>query len=423
MIEFYRILVVVLLAGDYALTVLVEMLNLRHMRETLPDEFVGFYDEEKYRQSQRYARENTVFGLVSGGVMTAVMVAAVLSGAFNVIDRFARSMEFGSIATGLVFAGAILVLAQLMSLPFSLYRTFVIEEKFGFNTTTPRTFALDFFKGILLTALIGGGILACVLWFFEQYQSAAWLYSWGAVTVLSVLLTFVAPVIIMPLFNKFIPLPDGELRRAIEAYARAENFKLQGIFTMDGSRRSTKANAFFTGFGRFKRIVLFDTLIARQTVAELVAVLAHEMGHFRKGHIRKMMALSIASTGLMFFLLSLFLNNRDLALAFGMEQVSVYASFLFFGFIYAPVTTLLSVAVHAVSRAHEYGADAYAARTTGGGEALITALKKLTVDNLGNLTPHPLKVFLEYSHPPVLDRIRALRDGTATTPAPAGTVS
>lgn len=408
MIELYRMLVVGLLLFDLALTIVVETLNINNIREALPDEFKGFYDEEKYRRSQRYLRENTVFGLVSGAVTTAIMVAVVLTGSFDAVDLFARGFGAGSIVTGLIFYGILLGVYQAIHLPFSLYHTFVIEEKYGFNKTTPRTFIVDFVKGIVLAVVIGGPILACILWFFEQASGYAWLYSWGAVTAFSLALTFVAPVLIMPLFNKFTPLPDGELKQAIEQYAAQQDFKLRGIFTMDGSRRSTKANAFFTGFGGFKRIVLFDTLIARQTVAELVAVLAHEMGHFKKGHIRKMIGLSILSTGCMFFLLSLFLNNRDLSLAFGMSHVSVYASFLFFGFIYSPVSTLISVIGNILSRSYEFEADAYAARTYGDPAAMATALKKLTVDNLGNLTPHPLKVFLEYSHPPILARLRAI---------------
>ena len=409
MIEFYRALVVGLLLFDYALSVVVEYLNIRHITETLPAEFNGFYDEEKYRTSQRYLRENTVFGLVSGAVTTGIMIAAVVSGAFNVLDGFARSFGAGNLVTGLIFFGVLLIAYQIIHLPFSLYHTFVIEEKYGFNKTNIATFILDFFKGIALTVVIGGLILACVLWFFERVPVYAWLYSWGASTVFSLVLAFIAPVVIMPLFNTFIPLAEGELKEAIERYAREQNFKLAGIFTMDGSRRSSKANAFFTGFGSSKRIVLFDTLIARQTVKELVGVLAHEMGHFKKGHIRKMIALSTVSSGIMFFLLSLFLNNRDLSLAFGMNAVSVYASFLFFGFIYSPVSTFISIIANALSRSYEREADDYAMCTYADPGALITALKKLTVDNLGNLTPHPLKVFLEYSHPPMLERIESLK--------------
>ncbi|MGA2090153.1 MAG: M48 family metallopeptidase [Endomicrobiales bacterium] len=409
MMEFYRILVVGLLLFDFVLSVVVESLNIKNISEILPDEFRGFYDEEKYRRSQRYLRENTIFGLISGAITTALMVAVVLTGAFNVLDEYARTFGAGSLLTGLIFCGILLVVYQFIHLPFSLYHTFVIEEKYGFNKTTVTTFILDFIKGIALSVIIGGLILACILWFFENVHSYAWLYSWGAVTIFSLVLTFIAPVVIMPLFNKFTPLAEGDLKQAIERYARQQDFKLKGIFTMDGSRRSSKANAFFTGFGGLKRIVLFDTLIARQTAGELVAILAHEMGHYKKGHIKKMIILSVISSGCMFFLLSLFLNNHDLSLAFGMSHVSIYTSLLFFGFIYSPVSALISIFGHVLSRRYEFEADSYAGSTYGDTEAMVTALKKLTVDNLGNLTPHPLKVFIEYSHPPILARIEALR--------------
>jgi STE24 endopeptidase len=264
-------------------------------------------------------------------------------------------------------------------------------------------------KGLLIGAVIGGVVFAVVIWFFLSFGQLAWLYSWLAVTVLTLLITFVAPVVIMPLFNKFVPLQEGELKTAIEDYARAERFKMKGLFTMDGSKRSTKSNAFFTGLGRFRRIVLFDTLIARHSVDELVTVLAHEMGHYRKKHILKSILLSIATTGVMFFILSLFINNQGLFAAFKMEKLSVYASLVFFGFLYTPVSMLISIFGNSLSRKYEYQADAYAVTTYKKPDAMITALKKLSVDNLSNLTPHPLKVFLEYTHPPVLERIKAIR--------------
>jgi len=405
----YLLFILAILIGSYILDVVVEILNIRHLKTELPEEFAGYYDAEKYQTAQRYLKENTRFGLITETLFTPLTIAFILLGGFNYVDALARSFNLGPIPTGLVFTGILLFVSQLIHIPFSAYATFVIEEKYGFNRTTVKTFILDILKGWLLTALIGGIVFTVILWFFEKTGTWAWLYCWGAVTVIQLFLSFIAPVVIMPLFNKFIPLKESELKAAIEEYARAQTFKMKGVFTMDASKRSSKSNAFFTGFGRFRRIVLFDTLIEKQTVDELVSVLAHEMGHYRKKHILKSVLISIATTGLMFFIMSLFINNTGLFAAFRMEHTSIYASLLFFGFLYAPIEMVLSIAGTMLSRKHEYEADAYAVTTYRKPDAMITALKKLSVDNLSNLTPHPLKVFLSYSHPPVLERIKAIR--------------
>ena len=410
----YLLIILLALVGRYALAALADWLNLRHVQEAVPAEFAGCYDAEKYRKGQQYLRDSTWMELIDDTVGTVAILAFVLLGGFNVADRLARSFELGSILTGLIF-GAVLVLAsRLLQLPFSVYETFVLEERYGFNRTTVRTFILDLAKALLLTALLGGAVFAGVIWFFDTAGARAWLYCWLAVTGFEAVLVFVAPYVIMPLFNKFVPLKEGDLRTAIETYAHSQRFKMRGVFTMDGSRRSARTNAFFTGFGRSRRIVLFDTLIEKHTVPELVAVVAHEMGHYRKHHILWGLLRMALLSGLTFLLLSFFINNRGLFDAFRMEQLSVYASLVFFGFLYAPVGLVVSMAENAISRRHEYEADAYAARTTGDAEAMIAALKKLSVDNLSNLTPHPLKVFLGYSHPPVLARIAALRGVTGS---------
>jgi len=407
----FLIIILAVLIGDYLLRLIVETLNIRHLRTDLPEEFAGYYDKETYKKSQEYLKERTRFNLLEGAVLTPLTIAFILAGGFNWVDHLARGFHMGSIPTGLIFAAVLLLLSQMVSIPFSVYDTFVIEEKYGFNKTTPKTFVLDILKVWLLAAVIGGILFSAVLWFFEEAGPWAWFWCWMVVTLFQIGILFVAPVAIMPIFNKFVPLPEGELRAAIEAYARGQGFKLRGIFTMDGSKRSTKSNAFFTGFGRFKRIVLFDTLIQKHTVDELVSVLAHEMGHYRKKHILKSMLISILTSGLLFFILSLFINNPELFAAFGMDHVSVYASLFFFGFLYAPIEVLLSVFGNGLSRRHEYEADAFAVDTYGKPRAMVSALKKLSIDTLSNLTPHPLKVFLSYSHPPVLDRIRAIREG------------
>ena len=257
-------------------------------------------------------------------------------------------------------------------------------------------------------AVLGGPLLAVVLWFFDKTGKLAWLYAWGIVIAFQLTVMFLAPILIMPLFNRFTPLPEGELKKAIEGYAKSQDFKLKGIFTMDGSKRSSKSNAFFTGFGKFRRIVLYDTLVANHSVDQLVAIVAHEMGHFKQKHIHKMVLLATISMGIMFYILSHFLNNKNLFAAFGMDHLSVYASLIFFSFLYSPLSTSFSIFMNFLSRKFEFQADHFARQSGGGPGPLDAALKKLSSDNLTNLTPHPLKVFWDYSHPPVLERIRAL---------------
>jgi STE24 endopeptidase len=407
----YLIIILAIIIFEYLLSFSVEKLNVKNASEKLPSEFEGFYDVEKYKLSQTYLKENTNFALMKDTFFTVVIVGFILGGGFNLVDVIARNFEKGPILTGLIFTGIIVFGSQILSIPFSAYHTFVIEAKYGFNKTTIRTFILDMIKAFILTAAIGAAILSVVFWFFEAAGSLAWIYCWIAVTLFQLFLLFIAPVVIMPLFNKFIPLEEGELKSAIENYAKEQKFALQGVFKMDASKRSTKSNAFFTGFGKFRRIALFDTLIAKQTTDELVSVLAHEIGHYKKKHFIKGMVMSIVTTGIMLFILSFFIKNPGLFEAFKMQNLSIYASLIFFGFLYSPINLFLSVFSNVISRKHEYEADKFAVSTYHKPEAFISALKKLTVDNLSNLTPHPLKVFLDYSHPPVLKRIEAIKKG------------
>ena len=411
----YTLLVLAVIALGWLLNLVVETLNLRRMAPGIPPEFEGFYDAEKYATSQRYQREGTRFGLFQNSVSTLVTLGFLAGGGLTWIDRLSRAPGWGMIGTGLLFLGILILLGQLLSLPFSIYDTFVIEQKYGFNKTTPGTFAGDLVKSLVLTALLGAPILAGILWFFSRTEQA-WLWSWCAVIVFQLAVMYVAPAWIMPLFNKFTPLADGELKTAIEDYARRERFQMQGIFTIDGSKRSSKANAFFTGFGKNRRVALYDTLIAKHTVPELVAVLAHEIGHFKCRHIHRMLVVGILSTGLMFYLLGFFIRNPGLYAGFGLDvnatlggQSPIYLGLVLFGLLYSPVSQIIGIGFNLLSRKHEFEADAFAARTTGAADEMVRALKKLSVDNLSNLTPHPLKVFLEYSHPPVLARIAALR--------------
>ncbi|WPD24844.1 MAG: M48 family metallopeptidase [Candidatus Electrothrix scaldis] len=406
----YLVFILTVLVASYFLDLVVSFLEIRSLQPELPAEFKDVYDEEKYRKSQEYTRVTARFSLIQDTITLVATLLFILAGGFNTVDFLARSVGWGSISTGLLFTGMVILLSFVLGLPFSLYSTFVIEERFGFNKTTVKTFFLDLLKGVLLAILIGGPLLAAVLWFFEITGTLAWIYCWLAVTLFTFILQFLAPVLIMPLFNKFTPLEDGELKEGITEYAAQQDFAIQGIYTMDGSKRSTRLNAFFTGFGRFRRIVFFDTLVEKLLPQEIIAVLAHEMGHFKQKHILKMMGLSILQTGLMFYILSLFLGNAQLFAAFGMEHISVYAGLIFFGFLYTPVSMLLSIFFHIYSRKNEYQADAWAVETTADqGEGLINGLKKLSVHNLSNLTPHPFNVFIHYSHPPVLQRIQAIR--------------
>ncbi len=406
----YLIFILAVIIVSYILDFIIEFLNLKNISPQLPDEFKGTYDDERYKKSQLYLHENTIAGLINKTFFTVIVLVFILTGGFNYIDKFARSYGLGPIPTGLIFTGILVFAFQILELPFDIYDTFVIENKYGFNKTTIKTYILDLIKGIVLAIILGGVIYSCILWFFGKFETWAWLFCWAALIIFQLFLNFIAPVVIMPIFNKFIPLEEGELKNMIENYAHSQNFKMKGLFKMDGSKRSTKSNAYFTGFGKFRRIVLFDTLIEKHTVDELVSVLAHEMGHYKKKHIYKTMIIGIITSAFLFFLLSLFINNPGLFKAFRMQNTSIYASLVFFGFLYTPVMEIISLYGNCLSRKHEYEADAFAVKSGNNPEALISALKKLSADNLSNLTPHPLMVFLKYTHPPVLKRIERIRE-------------
>lgn len=404
----YAVIILSALAAEFILNLAADILNLKHLSTDLPREFQDVFDAERYGKTQAYTRVNTHFGWITSAFGLAVTLAFWFSGGFNALDSWIRGWGLHPVWNGLFFIGILILGRSLLSLPFGVYDTFVIEERFGFNRTIPKTFVLDLVKALFLSVLIGGPLLAGVLAFFEYAGRWAWLWCWIVTALFSLFLRYVAPTWIMPLFNKFTPLEEGELKKRILDYAAKVRYKLSGIVVMDGSKRSGKSNAFFTGFGKNKRIALFDTLIEKQSPQELVAVLAHEIGHDRKKHILIGTAVGIVHTGVLFFLLSLFLTRQGLFDAFFMDHRSVYAGMLFFGMLYAPVELLLSIGMHAVSRRHEFAADRFSALTTCDPESLVSALKKLSAHNLSNLTPHPFYVFLNHSHPPVLERIRAL---------------
>ena len=404
----YLVIILAILAGKFLLDLILETLNLKHFDPELPEEFRGVYDPGNFRRARDYLRDSTRLGLAGTGTVTALTAAFILLGGFSRLDAIARAAAAGEIPRGLIFAGLFFLLFSLAGLPFSLYRTFVIEERYGFNRTTPKTFVLDLLKGWGVAAVVGAAVLAAVIWLFSAAGRAAWLIGWGAVGLFQLFLLFIAPVTILPLFNRFTPLESGELRERIEKYLKQEGFAVRGIFTMDASRRSGKSNAFFTGFGRLRRIVLYDTLVKNHPAEEILAVVAHETAHYRLGHIPKNAAVSILATGLMFFILSRFIGSRGLFAAFGVRDLSIYAGIFFFAFLYGPIDLVLSLLGNSLSRRFEFAADRFAARTTGRPEAMAAALKRLSADNLVPLTPHPLKVFFSCRHPPVLARIRRL---------------
>lgn len=406
----YLIFILVVIVIGYLIGLVPSILNLKNLSPELPKEFEGYFDEEKYKQSQLYTKDTTKFSFITSTFSVITTVGFIILGGFEYVDIFARSFEFKSdIITGLLFTGSLLFLSFIVNLPFNLYSTFVIEEKYGFNKTTLKTFILDIIKNAILGAIIGGILLGGIFYFFETFGDLAWLYTWIAVVSFSLILQFLAPVLIMPLFNKFEILKDGNLKNIILSYAKKEDFQMKGIYTMDGSKRSSKANAYFTGFGKFRRIVFFDTLMDKLEDNELLAVLAHEMGHFKLKHILKMIISSFLQMGIMFFVLSLFIKNKDLFDAFQVSKVSIYGSLIFFSFIFSPFNMITSIFGYIISRKNEYEADEYSIKSTKMANEMISALKKLSVSNLSNLTPHPLYVFLNYSHPTVLQRIERIR--------------
>lgn len=383
------------------------LLNLKSLSPEIPQTFQEVVDPDAYEKSQEYTRVRAVFSIAEGIFSLVVLFTFWWLGGFGWLDDTVRGFGKGPIVTGILFVGALVVGQQLISIPFDLYSTFRIEEQFGFNRMTLATWVADRLKGAALGAAIGVPLLALLLWIFQTVPMA-WLWGWGIVTAFSLLLAYVAPTWIMPLFNKFEPLEDGELKTEIHAMAEKCDFPLKEVSVMDGSKRSAKSNAFFTGFGNNKRIALFDTLIENHTVPELVGVLAHEIGHYKKRHIVKSLVIGILTTGAMFFLLGLMMENRALFDAFGVKETSVYVSLVLFGILMSPLNEILSIGSNYLSRKHEFEADAYAAEVTGNPEAMADALRKLSKDNLSNLTPHPFYVFLNYTHPPVVERVEAL---------------
>ncbi len=392
---------------DFALGRILHYLNRESSKKPIPKELEGIYDEEKYAKSQQYMGEVSRFATLTSTLNFVIIFSAIAFGWFGWLDGFLRNYSPLSLVTPLLFFGTIYVLTDIISIPFSLYQNFVIEAKYGFNKMTKKTFWLDKLKGLLLTFIIGGILLGVFVYLVESIGSGFWIYFWAVMVAFTLFANMFYTSLILPLFNKLTPLEDGELKTSIQCYCEKVKFPLKNIFVLDGSKRSSKGNAFFSGLGKRKKVVLFDTLIEKHEVDELTAVFAHEVGHFKKKHILITTILSILTTGFMLYLLSLMILNSQISWALGGVSTAIHLNLLAFGILYSPVSNVLGLLGNLLSRKNEYEADNYA-KETYAGAPLISALKKMTSDHLSNLTPHPAYVFLNYSHPTLLQRVKNL---------------
>ena len=400
-------IIIAILVIDFIFETALELANIKNLKTQLPDRLNDIYDSEKYKTSQEYTKETTRFGLLSGSISLIATILMLCLGGFAFIDSLAGQITNISILRALIFFGIIMFGSDLISLPFSIYSIFVIEEKYGFNKTTPAIFVFDKIKGWLISGVIGGVLLSAIMWFYTIAGSWFWIYAWILVTLFSIFISMFYSSLIVPLFNKQTPLEEGELRTEIETFSKANGFKLNNIYEIDGSKRSTKANAYFSGLGTKKRIVLFDTLIKEATVSEIVAVLAHEIGHYQKKHTLIGLVMGIIQTGLILFIFSLFVKSALLSQALGASEHSFQLALISFGILFTPINFILGIFGNILSRKNEFEADRFA-KETASSDNLISALKKLSAKNLSNLTPHPAYVFFHYSHPPLLQRIEAL---------------
>jgi len=403
---FYIILGIIVV--DFVIERWLDYLNSKKFSTELPEELKDVYDAGQYKKSQEYKKVNDRFSLITSSFSFLLISGMLIFGGFNLVDNWARSFTGHTILIALIFFGILAIASDILNLPFTLYDTFVIEEKFGFNKTTARIFILDKLKGYIMRAVIGGGLLSLIIWFYKLTTTSFWLYAWIAVSLFSIFMTMFYSTLIVPIFNKQTPLEEGELRNEIQKFSDRAGFKLDNVFVIDGSRRSTKSNAYFSGLGSRKRIVLFDTLIKDLSVNEIVGVLAHEIGHYKKKHTLTAIITSIIQTGITLFIFSLFVDNPQLSAALGSDIPSFHLGLIAFGVLYSPISMIIGLFMNHFSRKHEYSADWFA-KEKYNGDALIQALKKLTSKNLSNLTPHPIYVFFHYSHPTLLQRIRALK--------------
>ncbi len=402
-------IIITIIIIDFIIDKYIDYLNAKHFDDKIPSELNDVYDEKEYYKSQSYKKENYKFSLFTGGFNILLTLSFFLFKGFAWIDKIARSFSDNEIIITLIFFGIIMIGSDIISTPFSFYQNFVIEEKYGFNKSTKRLFFIDKLKGWLLSILIGGGILAIIVWFYQKTGDYFWIYTWLFIGVFTIFMTMFYSSIVVPIFNKQTPLEEGKLRTAIENFAKKVGFNLDNIFVIDGSKRSTKANAYFSGFGVKKRIVLYDTLINDLSTNEIVAVLAHEVGHYQKKHVFTNMILSLLITGFTLYILSLFINNALLSEALSVNESSFHIGLIAFGILYSPISEFTGILMNYISRKFEYQADNYA-KEKFNAEALISSLKKLSRNSLSNLTPHKANVFIHFSHPTLLQRIINLKN-------------
>jgi len=400
-------LIIIIPVAGFIIERYLDFLNFTMWSDSLPEKLAGICDNEAYRKSQLYEKENKRLSLWSSSFNLLVILAMIILSGFALIDHLARDITTNIIFISLLFFGIIGFASDLINIPFSYYDNFVIEKKYGFNTMTLRTFITDHFKSWFIALIIGAPVLGLITWFYYKTGKNFWLYAWGLITVFSIFINLFYSELIVPLFNKQVPLQDGPLRDKIETFAKKTGFRLRNIYVIDGSKRSTKANAYFSGFGPKKRIVLFDTLSKELSDEEIVAVLAHEIGHYRKKHVLQSVALSVVITGLMLFLFSLVVNSPLLSMALGSEFQSFHLGLIVFGILYSPLSLLIGIGANYYSRRNEFEADSFV-KEHYDPVILASALKKLSVKNLSNMLPHPAYVFFHYSHPPLLKRLEKL---------------
>ncbi|MFD0963347.1 M48 family metallopeptidase [Pseudofulvibacter geojedonensis] len=400
-------IIIGILIFDFLLDSILNALNAKHFNDELPEKLKDVYDIEEYKKSQAYKATNYSFGKLSSIFSLVLTLIFLFIDGFKLINDYAQQFTNDPILVALIFFGIIMLGSDILTTPFAYYQTFVIEEKFGFNKSTKKLFFTDKLKGWLMSIILGGGILSLIIWFYEFAGKDFWVYAWGLVTFFSVFMNLFYTKLIVPLFNKQTPLEEGSLRDKIAQYANTVGFELKNIYVIDGSKRSTKANAYFSGFGNQKQITLYDTLINDLEEDEIVAVLAHEVGHYKKKHIIYNLILSTIITGFTLWLLSVFVSSPVLSQALGVNTPTFHVGLIAFGLLYSPLSELTGIVMNLLSRKFEYQADNYA-KETFNSKDLISSLKKLSKNSLSNLTPHPWYVWFHYSHPSLLQRITNL---------------
>lgn len=397
-------IIIGILVFDFILERTISYLNARHFDDDVPKELEDVYDKEEYLKSQAYKKENYRFSMFNATLNFIGTLVFFAFDGFAWLDGWARTWTDSEVLIALIFFGSLGLITSMVSIPFSYYHNFVIEEKYGFNKSSRKLFFMDKIKGTLVSGIIGAGILSLFIWFYQWAGQNFWIYAWITIAGFSVLMTLFYSNLIVPLFNKQTPLEEGDLKSAIKRFADKMNFTLRDIYVIDGSKRSTKANAYFSGFGAKKRIVLYDTLIDKLEHQEVVAVLAHEVGHYKRKHVLINMVLSILLTGFTLFILSLLIGNELLSNALGVQLPSFHIGLVTFGILYSPISEITGMCLNALSRKFEYEADDFA-RDHHDGTALVSSLKKLSKTSLSNLTPHSWHVFMHYSHPTLYQRI------------------